>query len=544
VVRFGRYELIGELASGGMGVVYLARLAGEAGFQRLFAVKVMHEHLAKEREFVEMLLDEARVASRLHHANVVPIVDLGVQDERHFLVMDYVEGCSLAQLCRRHRRERPSRLMVPILLDVLEGLHSAHTLVDDEDQPLHLVHRDMSAQNVMVGVDGSARVIDFGIAKAEARISSTRPGVLKGKLAYMAPEQLMDSSATDARSDVFSVGVMLWTTLTGTRLFQADTESATLANVLQKEVPLPSTVGFAPPACYDAICLRALERDPAKRYATAAEMASALRKAAIEHDSLGSRSEIAAFVKNTFRNEFAARRDAIRAHSAAPTTPLSLGDIEDLASIPALTDTPSSVESTPSSNVRLAEEAASRGGTILSAGSASAPDAPDPSRAPNRSVAPTASASSDPGTDPSVRVELEVDANRRRRRTIVVAVGALAAVAIGTAVAITAIGSGSPEASADRMAAGVATVDPAESGPKESPAEASPVVAATSTSQASSGASDATAATAAPASTSASGSKRRAASAPASTSATKNPPATSGKPASTAPSMEVNPYVH
>src|SRR5579863_10487856 len=186
----GRYELIGTLGTGGMATVYLARTAGEAGFQRMFAVKILHPHLAKESGFISMLLDEARIAARLHHPNVVPIVDLGSQDGAHFVAMEYIEGCSLSALLKKKRDDRPARFLVPIMLDALAGLDAAHSLVDDEGEPMNLVHRDVSPQNILVSIDGTARITDFGIARAEARISATRPGQLKGKYAYMSPEQI------------------------------------------------------------------------------------------------------------------------------------------------------------------------------------------------------------------------------------------------------------------------------------------------------------------------------------------------------------------
>src|SRR5580658_2596874 len=154
----GRYEIVGILGRGGMATVYLARSAGEAGFSRLFAIKVLHPHLADEQGFVSMLLDEGQIAARLHHPNVVPIVDLGSQGDIRYVVLEYVEGCSLSALFAKHRDQRPARLIVPILLDALAGLHAAHTLTDDDGKLLNLVHRDVSPQNVLVGADGAARI--------------------------------------------------------------------------------------------------------------------------------------------------------------------------------------------------------------------------------------------------------------------------------------------------------------------------------------------------------------------------------------------------
>jgi eukaryotic-like serine/threonine-protein kinase len=296
-----------------MGIVYLARHAGEGGFQRLFAIKVLHTHLAEDSSFVNMLHDEARIAARLHHPNVVPIVDLGTQEGLSYVVMEYVEGCTLAALLRKHPDGRPARLIVSVLIDALDGLHAAHTLSDDEGSQLNLVHRDVSPQNMLIGIDGASRITDFGIAKAETRVTATVPGTRKGKLAYMAPEQLLDDGARiDRRADVFSAGAVLWNALTGLSLFRGESDAATLHNILYKPVPAPSTVGLKPPAIFDEVCMRALERDPDKRYESAREMAEALRQIAITHRVLGSRGEVAQWVTSTFGPEFEERRKAIR----------------------------------------------------------------------------------------------------------------------------------------------------------------------------------------------------------------------------------------
>ncbi|HVW30379.1 MAG TPA: serine/threonine-protein kinase [Polyangiaceae bacterium] len=308
----GRYEIIGELARGGMGTVYLARHAGEAGFQRLFAVKVLHAHLVEEAGFVDMLRDEARIAARIHHPNVVAVVDIGTQGDNHYIVMEYVEGPSFATLWKRSRDQRPLEMVVSVMVDTLEGLHAAHTLTDEEGEHLHLVHRDVSPQNILVGVDGVARITDFGIAKAESRITSTQPGMRKGKLQFMSPEQIKDAEKIDLRTDVWAAGVVLYSLLTGEHLFRDENDAATVHNVISKEIPLPSTRGANPPAAFDAIVLRALERDQSKRFESALDMADALRKAAMEAGVLGTRQAVARWVTSTFGEELESRRAAIR----------------------------------------------------------------------------------------------------------------------------------------------------------------------------------------------------------------------------------------
>lgn len=347
----GRYEMIARIARGGMGTVFLARHAGEAGFARLFAVKVMHPHLAEDQAFVEMLRDEARIAARLHHPNVVPILDLGSQGETHYVVMEYVEGCSLAALLKHQTERRPAAVIATVMIETLDGLHAAHVLVDDDGVPLNLVHRDVSPQNVLVGVDGVARITDFGIAKAESRITSTQPGTHKGKLAYMAPEQML-SDVVDSRADVFAAGAVLWTALTGTPLFHGATEADTLKNLLHLEIPAPSTVGLHPPQCLDWVVAKALARDPAQRYQTAQEFADALREVCVENGLLASKRDVAEWVNSAFGEEFAQRRAAIRAATkrregdAASTL-----DEVSVPSIPSLTGPQSGEISSSSVNV-------------------------------------------------------------------------------------------------------------------------------------------------------------------------------------------------
>jgi eukaryotic-like serine/threonine-protein kinase len=306
--RVGSYELLAEIARGGMGTVFLCRRAAQGGFERLYAMKVMHPHLARDEGFVAMLLDEARLASRIHHPNVASIVDVGHDDAGHYVVMEYIEGCTLAQLLSAAGKNRPPEMLIPLLVNVLEGLHAAHILEDDDGISLGLVHRDVSPQNVLIGFDGTARIADFGIAKARARMTSTAEGVRKGKLNYCSPEQLLDEDTLDARADVFSAGVVLWGMLTGERLFAASTEAAILRNVLEKPVLPPSTVGLQPPPLFDEVALRALERDPERRYQSALEMADALRNAAMSSGLWASPARIGAWVKQHVADKVHARR--------------------------------------------------------------------------------------------------------------------------------------------------------------------------------------------------------------------------------------------
>src|SRR5580700_8509233 len=274
----GRYVLYGEIASGGMATVHFGRLMGPAGFARPVAIKRLHAQFARDPEFVKMFFDEARLAARIAHPNVVATLDVVAPDDEVFLVMEYVRGVALVQLIRNlnQRGEKlPLLISLGIMTGVLHGLHAAHEATNDRGESLNLVHRDVSPQNVLVGTDGVPRLLDFGVATASGRAQSTRDGQLKGKLAYMAPEQVRSELPT-RRTDVFAASVVLWEVLTGKRLFYASNEASVLARVLNTDIPAPSSVAPDLPKAFDRVVLRGLERDPAKRYATARDMANDL----------------------------------------------------------------------------------------------------------------------------------------------------------------------------------------------------------------------------------------------------------------------------
>lgn len=277
----GRYALYGEIAAGGMATVHLARLLGPVGFARTVAIKRLHPHLAKDPDFVAMFLEEARLAARVRHPNVVATLDVVSDDGELFLVMEYVAGESLSRLVRkaRERGERvPPRHAVAIMSGALEGLHSAHDAKSEKGQPLGLVHRDVSPQNVHVGVDGVPRLLDFGIAKATNRVQETRTDQIKGKVAYMSPEQLA-KGAIDRRADVYSASVVLWEALTGQRLFKADDVPSLVYAIINEEVRRPSSLVPDLPPGLDEIVMKGLEREADNRWSSAREMAAALEDA-------------------------------------------------------------------------------------------------------------------------------------------------------------------------------------------------------------------------------------------------------------------------
>jgi eukaryotic-like serine/threonine-protein kinase len=308
-MRRGRYLVYDEIAHGGMATVHVGRLEATSFFARTVAVKRLHPQFARDPAFRAMLIDEARLTARIRHPNVASAIDVLAADDDNdgelWLVMDYVQGESLANLlANRGANEKPLdvHIAATILSGMLHGLHAAHEATSEAGTPLGIVHRDVSPRNVMVGVDGTARVLDFGIAKAVGRLATTRAGQLKGTLPYMAPEQL-EGAVLTRRSDVYAAGVVAWEALTGERLFQRDDEAAVLAAVLRAEIVPPSHRRADLPPSLDAIVMRALARQPEKRFETARELALHLESCL----GLAAPSEVGAWVERSARDELARR---------------------------------------------------------------------------------------------------------------------------------------------------------------------------------------------------------------------------------------------
>jgi serine/threonine protein kinase len=277
----GRYTLFEELAAGGMGVVYLGRQSGASGFQRGVAIKRLHPRIARDRSAVAMFRQEAQLLARVRHANVVSALDVVQTDTELLLVMEYIHGLPLSLLCRLAQRSQqpiPIEVAVRIACDVLHGLHAVHTATAASGRALGMIHRDVSPQNVLVGKDGVARLLDFGVAKALTSEDLTLAGFVKGKLSYVAPEQIRGETV-DARIDVFSLSIVLWEMLASSRLFGgADNSVAdTLRKVQRGDVPALAAVSsrYVPPRL-EAIVRRGLEQDPARRFNSAKAMADAL----------------------------------------------------------------------------------------------------------------------------------------------------------------------------------------------------------------------------------------------------------------------------
>jgi eukaryotic-like serine/threonine-protein kinase len=303
----GRYALYDVIASGGMATVHYGRLLGPVGFSRTVAVKRLHPPFARDPEFVAMFIDEARLAARIRHPNVVQTLDVVALDGELFVVMDYVQGESLSRLMRASRTAGPIpvRIASAILCGALHGLHAAHEATDEKGEPLGLVHRDMSPQNILVDVDGSARVLDFGVAKAAGRVQVTGEGKIKGKLRYMAPEQI--AGTVTRQSDVFATAAVLWEVLTGARLFTGDDPRQVIAHILNGDILPPSEhVAHLPPGL-DAVVMRGLKRDPRERYATARDMAMDLENTV----GLASPTQVGAWVESLAQNALAQRAATI-----------------------------------------------------------------------------------------------------------------------------------------------------------------------------------------------------------------------------------------
>jgi serine/threonine protein kinase len=308
-----------------MATVHLGRLLGPVGFGRTVAVKRLHTHYVKDEEFVTMFMDEARIVARIRHPNVVPMVDVVQGDQGLFLVMEYVHGESLSRLMRSARKAEepiPPRIVAAIMSGVLLGLHAAHETKGPDGAMLNVVHRDVSPQNVIVGADGSARVLDFGIAKAAGRAQVTREGQIKGKLAYMAPEQIRGQ--VDRRTDVFAAAVVLWEMLAGRRLHGTAKDVDIITRIMQGSLTPPSehTPSISP--ALDAIVMKALASDPKKRVGSARELAIELEKTV----GLASPSEVTAWVEHLAHDVLQARSNLVTAME------LAAGDLVPLATNP------------------------------------------------------------------------------------------------------------------------------------------------------------------------------------------------------------------
>lgn len=314
----GGYAIYEEFAAGGMATVHFGRRLDPGG--QAVAVKRMYPHFTRDPDFLTMFTDEARLAALVRHPNVVPVLDVVSEGAELSLVMSFVIGESFGKLLRAARdarRRAPPRIVAAVIIDALRGLHAAHEAVGEHGEPLGIVHRDVSPQNVLVGADGIGRVLDFGVAKARGRLQTTREGQLKGKISYMAPEQL-DGGVVDRRADIFPAGSILWEALVGRRLFDGASEAAIIRQLLDPEVSPPSR--YARELIhFDEVIARALTADPARRYPTAAAMAADIE----ERVTPAPYSEVAAWARDLAGKAIDRRARRAAEIEAAPTAELA-----------------------------------------------------------------------------------------------------------------------------------------------------------------------------------------------------------------------------
>lgn len=349
--RIGRYLLFEAFARGGMATVCFGRATGAVGFSRVVAIKRMHEPMAKDPDFVSMMVDEGRLAGRVRHPGVVPVIDVVQQPGELLLVMEYVDGLSLARLwrCALDQGERiPPSVAVAIVGNVLQGLHAAHEVRNERGELCGLVHRDVSPQNVIVGRDGLGRVTDFGIALARERLQFTRTEEIKGKLEYMAREQIR-RERVDRRTDVYAASLVLWELVTGTRPFAGDTDQSVMRRISTAELPRASTLAPDLPAELDALISRGLSPHASERFPTALDMAAELERAVPP----ASQMEVARFVERVAGDELGERARRVAEIEAwrEETAPVSseetlVGEVSDDGEGPTLV-VPEPVEPAP-----------------------------------------------------------------------------------------------------------------------------------------------------------------------------------------------------
>jgi len=310
----GRYRVVDEIGIGGMASVHLARMDGPGGFQKWIAIKRIHPHLVEDESFIQMFLDEARVAARISHPNVATVFELGKEADSFWIAMEYLHGEPLREIMRRTEElgtPMPPEIACRIIADAAEGLHAAHELLGRNGEKLNLVHRDVTPHNLFVTYDGATKVVDFGIAKFSSRMASTRAGTLKGKLAYMSPEQVA-GEALDRRTDIFALGVVLWELTTGQRLFRMDSDLDTLAKVQECNVPRPSSIIRGYPLELERVAQKALAKNKNERYRTARELSRALQSMLMKRGLFIASDEVSTYIRSIFGDRIEKREAHLR----------------------------------------------------------------------------------------------------------------------------------------------------------------------------------------------------------------------------------------
>jgi serine/threonine-protein kinase len=311
--RVGRYELLMQLASGGMATVFIGRQRGAGGFERLVAIKRMHPHIGADPEMAASFMDEARIASLIHHPNVVSVNDVHDEDGERLLVMDYVDGTSLAALMKEARKREmrlPRPVALRIVMEALRGLHAAHEQRSMTGEPLNVVHRDATPHNILLGIDGSVRLTDFGIAKAAERQAHTSAGQVKGKFRYMSPEQAM-GTPLDRRVDIFAVGIILWELLSGRRFFQGSSDVEILRELAMGQFANLHETDPSVPTDLSNVVMRAITERPEDRWPTAEIFANAVESWARANAKNATPVEVTAVVTELCSTEILERRESL-----------------------------------------------------------------------------------------------------------------------------------------------------------------------------------------------------------------------------------------
>ena len=358
ITQFGPYKLIERISVGGMAEVYKATEHGVEGFERIVAVKRILPHIAEDDEFITMFKDEAKIAGQLNHGNIAQIYNLGQQGDSFYIALEYVAGKDLRNIftrCQQQGRPMPIAQACFVVMKVSEGLDYAHNKRDKHGRHLNIVHRDVSPPNVLVSYEGEVKLIDFGVAKAAGRVSRTQAGILKGKFGYMSPEQVR-GMPLDRRSDVFSLGVVLYETLVGQRLFQGDTDFATLEMVRTVDVPIPSSKNPEIPKDLEAILMKALSGEPETRYQTAMELHDDLQAFMFQHGMFYSRKDLAAWMRKQYAREIELEKDKSSGKPGGPPRPAppgaAAGRKPTLSGVPAPKVPPPAVPQGPSASPR------------------------------------------------------------------------------------------------------------------------------------------------------------------------------------------------